>query len=94
MSLILSIATDSLNEQTVTLVLIPDTHSCHGSLVPSPEGDFLIHAGDIIEHGTIKEAEGITMALNAAIPRTLSISSKTCCQGSLILHSEVFLEEI
>lgn len=49
--------TDGLKEQPITLVLISDTHSCHESLGPLPEGDILIHAGDITEHGTIKETE-------------------------------------
>ncbi|KAI9837678.1 MAG: hypothetical protein M1837_002720 [Sclerophora amabilis] len=51
------LSTAGLNEQPITLVLISDTHSCHSSLDPLPEGDILIHAGDITEHGTIKEIE-------------------------------------
>lgn len=61
----LNSATDELNEQPITLVLISDTHSCHGSLAPLPEGDILIHAGDITKHGTIKEVEDFVQWFSA-----------------------------
>lgn len=39
------------------IVAISDTHSMHRKLDPLPEGDILIHAGDITSRGTIFEVQ-------------------------------------
>lgn len=39
------------------LILISDTHSCHDELGELPEGDVLIHAGDMTNQGTFEEVE-------------------------------------
>jgi predicted phosphodiesterase len=36
------------------IVCISDTHSLHNQVV-LPEGDVLVHAGDLLNHGTLKE---------------------------------------
>jgi adhesin HecA-like repeat protein len=38
------------------LVAISDTHDLHGSLI-IPEGDVLIHAGDLTNRGTLEEVK-------------------------------------
>lgn len=38
------------------LTLLSDTHSLHHRLPPLPEGDILIHAGDVCNHGLASEA--------------------------------------
>ncbi|AZR41275.1 metallophosphoesterase domain-containing protein [Marinobacter salarius] len=35
----------------VRIVCISDTHSLHGNMLPRPEGDVLVHAGDCIGSG-------------------------------------------
>lgn len=51
----------------VRLVLLSDTHGLHGRLPPVPEGDVLVHAGDLTAHGTLP---GLVAALSwlAALP--------------------------
>ena len=37
------------------LVLISDTHGCHDELPALPDGDVLVHAGDVSRHGSLAE---------------------------------------
>ena len=38
------------------LVIISDTHSLHNSMInPVPDGDVLIHCGDVCNRGTTKD---------------------------------------
>ena len=38
------------------IVAISDTHGLHGSLT-IPDGDLLIHAGDLTRHGTLNDVQ-------------------------------------
>jgi predicted phosphodiesterase len=40
------------------LVLLSDTHSLHGSINTVPDGDVLIHAGDMTLRGVLADLEG------------------------------------
>jgi predicted phosphodiesterase len=40
------------------LVILSDTHGLHGSMPPVPDGDVLIHAGDMSGRGSYEEVEG------------------------------------
>jgi len=40
---------------SMRLVLISDTHNFHDRITPLPDGDLLIHAGDLTERGTFPE---------------------------------------
>ena len=48
------------------LIAISDTHGLHGSLT-IPDGDFLIHAGDLTRHGTLEDVIDFNNFL-AALP--------------------------
>jgi Icc-related predicted phosphoesterase len=40
------------------LVILSDTHGLHGAIGTVPDGDVLIHAGDMTLRGTVEELEG------------------------------------
>ena len=40
----------------IKIVIISDTHNCHNAL-NIPDGDILIHAGDMTEYGTRAEIQ-------------------------------------
>ncbi len=46
------------NAQSLSLTLLSDTHGLHHRLPPLPEGDILIHAGDVSNHGLAHEVLG------------------------------------
>lgn len=53
-------------ESTARIVCIADTHNNHGRLPPLPPGDILIHAGDLTQSGTEREAHAALAWLNSA----------------------------
>ena len=59
------------------LVLISDTHGCHEQMPPIPDGDILIHAGDLTRHGTLAELSDVN-----AFFRTLPHQYKICIAGN------------
>ncbi|KAF8335368.1 metallophosphoesterase domain-containing protein 1 [Cantharellus anzutake] len=51
--------------QHIRLVCISDTHNTHSSQPPLPEGDILIHAGDLTQSGTDHELDDALAWLNS-----------------------------
>jgi predicted phosphodiesterase len=49
------------------LVILSDTHGLHGLIGSVPDGDVLIHAGDVSLRGTLEEVEGF-LGWFAALP--------------------------
>ncbi|KII84117.1 hypothetical protein PLICRDRAFT_127040 [Plicaturopsis crispa FD-325 SS-3] len=49
----------------VRVVCISDTHNVHDSLPPLPDGDILIHAGDLTQSGTIEELHDVLQWLQS-----------------------------
>lgn len=47
------------------IVAIADTHGYHEQLDPLPDGDVLIHAGDLTRVGSMEELEGVARWLRA-----------------------------
>lgn len=52
-------------QDSVRLVCISDTHSSHNLVPPLPDGDILIHAGDMTQYGTFEEADAVFAWINA-----------------------------
>ena len=50
---------------TVRVICISDTHNQHESTLPLPDGDILVHAGDITQSGTEEELERALAWLHA-----------------------------
>ena len=48
-----------LNCTGMRLVILSDTHGLHGFISSVPDGDVLIHAGDMTGRGTLEELEGL-----------------------------------
>ena len=65
--LYLSDATPSITPGTarIRIVCISDTHSIHDAQPPLPDGDILIHAGDLTQSGTDRELKQALAWLNA-----------------------------
>ena len=59
------------------IVLISDTHSLHDEMAPIPDGDILIHAGDLTRNGTFAELTSVN-----AFFRTLPHQHKVCIAGN------------
>ena len=47
--------------------MISDTHGLHDTMIPVPDGDILIHAGDLTRNGTLAELSSMT-AFFASLP--------------------------
>jgi Icc-related predicted phosphoesterase len=54
------------------IVLISDTHGLHESMPSIPDGDILIHAGDITRRGSVAELSGISEFF-ASLPHAYKI---------------------
>ncbi|KAI5118463.1 hypothetical protein M0805_003724 [Coniferiporia weirii] len=53
----------------VSVVCMADTHNAHEFLSPVPEGDILVHAGDLTYSGTVEELNAVLAWLNS-LPHT------------------------
>lgn len=51
--------------QPIRVVCISDTHNAHASLPTLPDGDILIHAGDLTQSGTLPELHAVLQWLNS-----------------------------
>ncbi|THV01282.1 metallophosphoesterase domain-containing protein 1 [Dendrothele bispora CBS 962.96] len=49
----------------VRVICISDTHNSHNSQPPLPDGDILIHSGDLTQSGTQQELENVLSWLNS-----------------------------
>lgn len=49
------------------IVLLSDTHGLHDEMAPVPDGDILIHAGDLTRSGSLAEISNLT-AFFASLP--------------------------
>ena len=54
------------------LIILSDTHNLHSRLAPLPDGDVLVHAGDISGRGTLGEI-GAFVEWFAALPHRYKI---------------------
>jgi 3',5'-cyclic AMP phosphodiesterase CpdA len=70
----------------ISLVCISDTHNTHHAQPHLPEGDILIHAGDLTQSGTDDELDDALAWLNSHPHPTNSSSPATTTSRSLLLR--------
>lgn len=82
----------------IKIVIISDTHNCHNAL-NIPDGDILIHAGDMTEYGTRAEIEAFDKWLGT-LPHhhklVIAGNHEVCVQedgGWFLFHNATYLED-
>ena len=60
-----SAASSTRNKHPIRLVCIADTHNTHHAQPHLPQGDILIHAGDLTQSGTDRELDDALAWLNS-----------------------------
>jgi Icc-related predicted phosphoesterase len=82
----------------IKIIVISDTHGYHSRLA-IPDGDILIHAGDMTEYGTHEEVEAFDEFLGRLPHRhklVVAGNHEICLQddpGWMLFHNAVYLED-